>query len=315
MPREKKIESKTKKQLETKNVIREESESLEEVKESLKDEIHSYLDSHIKNNIKNYVDETIKKELVEQVEKANKKVIKEKNKKIMWRNIIIILLLGIIGFLVYILYDNNYFARFFVKENVEEVEKKEIIIDALEQKTPTLEELKEKYQYLLKDIKVSEKSSYLEEFYQGDLTKELKNYLALNTLDFSKFEVEEDYNVIEENKIKTAYEKLWTDSFETTNFDYNGHKIRYFNKLKSYITDEVLVQEGTYITREIIDIQVNNNKVSIKTVEGILQDGELQNVLTKEIVEDYEGDSIVNYQDQLSTITYVFNNKKLESIE
>jgi len=311
MPRGKKNELEKPKKIESN-----EKESLEEdIKEVLKDDIHNYLDNHIKNNIKSYVDETIKKELVEQVEKANKKVIKEKNKKILFKNIIIVILLLIIIFLLYILYDNNYFARFFVKDYNETVEKNEIIIDALENREPTLEELKEKYGHLLKDIKISENCNYLEDLYQGNLTKEIKNYIAFNTLDFSKFEIEDDYNIIDENKVKEAYEKIWVDSFENNNFEYNSHKIRYFSKLKSYVTDEILTQEGTHITREIIDIKNDNNKVSIKTVEGIIIDGELKNVLSKEVIEDYDGESIIDYQDKLNTITYIFNNNKLESIE
>lgn len=311
MPRGKKNELEKPKKIESN-----EKESLEEdIKEALKDDIHNYLDNHIKNNIKSYVDETIKKELVEQVEKANKKVIKEKNKKILFKNIIIVILLLIIIFLLYILYDNNYFARFFVKDYNETVEKNEIIIDALENREPTLEELKEKYGHLLKDIKISENCNYLEDLYQGNLTKEIKNYIAFNTLDFSKFEIEDDYNIIDENKVKEAYEKIWVDSFENNNFEYNSHKIRYFSKLKSYVTDEILTQEGTHITREIIDIKNDNNKVSIKTVEGIIIDGELKNVLSKEVIEDYDGESIIDYQDKLNTITYIFNNNKLESIE
>ena len=287
-------------------------ETKEDIKESLRDEIHYYLDNNIKNNLKTYVDETIKKELYDRVEKSNKKVIIEKNKKIIWRNIIIVILLLIILFLLYLLYDNNYFAQYFVKESNPPQEEKKSDIE--EKSEPTLEELKETYQVLLKDIKISENCNYLEDFYSGNLTKELKNYLALNTLDFRKLEVEEDYNIIDENKLKTAYEKLWNDSFDKINFDYNGHKIRYFNKLKSYITDELLEQTGSYITREIIDINVEKNKVSITTVEGIQVDGELKNVLTKEIVEGYEDDSIINYKDYLNTITYTFINKKLESI-
>lgn len=303
MPREKKKETKEKK------------DTIEDVKETLKDEIHDYLENNIQKNMKNYIDETIKKELVEQIEKANKKVIKEKNKSILWKNIIIILLLGIIGFLCYLLYDNGYLSKYFVKEvPVEKEEKQEIIIDALEKQEPTKEELIEKYQYLIKDIRLSENSLYVNNFYEGTLTKEFKNYIAFNTLDLSKLEVEEDYNIVEENILKIAYEKIWSDSFEKTNFDYNGHKIRYFSKLKQFITDVVLENEETHINREIIDIKEENNKVSITTVEGLIIGDELRNVVSKEIIEDYEGESIINYKDQLNQVTYVFQNNKLESI-
>ena len=58
----------------------------------------------IRKELKEYVDEQVNKTFFEELEKANKKLIREKSRRIFWKNIIIIILLLIIGFLMYLLF-------------------------------------------------------------------------------------------------------------------------------------------------------------------------------------------------------------------
>lgn len=287
---------------------------------NLKEELREYIDLNLKKELKEFIDTQLKKDLIQEVEKANKKIIKEKNKKILQKNIIIVLLLGVIALAGYQLYELDFFARFFVKDynpKTEEKKKenaKEEIEEKEEKKEPTLEELKEKYEKLLDPIIISTNSKYLEEYYNGDLTNELKSYLALNQMDFDKVEVEDDYNVISEEELKKSYQELFNDSFEANTFDYNGNKVRYINKLKTYMTNSILIKEPLDITREIIDIKEIDDNVVITTVEGYLEDDHLYNAKTKEEIE-YYGDSILNYQEQLNIMKYTFKNNKLVSIK
>ena len=69
--------------------------------------------NNIKEELTDYINIQIKKNFTEEVEKANKRLIREKNKKIFTRNLIIIILLFIIAFLLYLLYDNHYFDKYF----------------------------------------------------------------------------------------------------------------------------------------------------------------------------------------------------------
>ena len=69
------------------------------------------------HELKEYVDERVNDTFFDELERTNKKLIREKSKKIFWKNIIIILLLLIIGFLVYLLWSNNYFDRYFTPNN------------------------------------------------------------------------------------------------------------------------------------------------------------------------------------------------------
>ena len=293
-----------------------------ELKEFINDEIKEKISREVESCVSNKIDETIKKEIVDGIEKVNKKVIREKNRKIVTRDIIIILLLLLAGYLAFILYEEHYFDQFFSQkseiENKEEnpkveTSKKEEITEV---QGPTLEELKEKYASLLEPIQISELSIYVKDYYKGNLSSELRNYLALNELNIKDLEIEEDYNVIKEEQLENEHNKLFSSSYQNVNFVYNGNKIRFLNKMNSFITDSLLEKEENHIKREIMDIVEDNKTVSITTVEGIIKDGRLYNIISGETIEEYDGKkSILEYQTELTSITYVFKEEKLVEIK
>ena len=280
----------------------------------------------IKEELKKYVDEKVDKVFIDELDKSNRKLLREKSKKIFIKNIVIILLLLIIAFLVYLLYTNNYFDRFFnneknvptEKEEIKEEEKKEEEkkeeTKKEEVKKPTLDELKEKYGKLIDSYKINEKSSYLNEFYDGNLTNELKHYLTLYTLDFNSIEKEDDYQIISLDTFKSSYEKLFNDELESISFDYNSNKVRYVKVMKSYMTETLLKDEESNIVREIIDIKEDGGDVIIVTLEGVIEDNKLTNIKTGKVIEEYKGDSLVNYKELLNEVVDHFKNNKLTSL-
>lgn len=280
--------------------------------EKMKDELTKYVDKVIEKEL----NQKLKKEFTDEIEKAHKKLMREKNKKIIIRNIVIILLIAIIGFLLYLLYSVGYFDSYFVKEKNDDkqavIEKSE---ETKEQETPTLEELKEKYASLLDPITITANSLYLEDYYNGNLTKDLMKYLSINVLDVTKLEQEEDYNLITEEELNKAFQTLFEGECDKNGFDYNNNKIRYIQKLEVYVTDHILEKETSTINREIIDIKEEKDEIVITTIEGIVEEENLYNILTKEQIENYSGDSIINYQESLNTISYRFKNHKLINIE
>ena len=295
-----------------------------ELKEELVEYIDSKIDekidlSKINKDVKEYVDLLVKKDLTNEVEKANKRLLREKNRKIFFKNIIIIILIVVIGFLVYLLYKAHYFDKYFVNEDAPQVivdkKEEEVEKDTKINHVPTFEELESEYGDLIKDIYINENSKYTKDYYSGVLSNEIKNYIALNKLSFDKLSVEEDYNVIDSSDIETEYKKLFNDKFNKATFDYNGNKLRYVTKLDSYMTDSILTKTKSNIKREIIDIEVDDDIVTITTVEGLVKDGKLYNILTNEVVKNYKKDSLSKYEDELNKISYVFDNKKLDRLE
>jgi len=283
-------------------------------KEEVKEEIDVI---KLKKELTNYVDVQIKKGFNDEVEKANKRLIREKNKKIFVKNIVIIILLCVIIFLLYLLNSVDYFDKFFINSGTtttninivpkEDNNKEETI------KEKTFDELKEEYGYLLNNVVINEKSEYIGDYYEGNLTSNLKKYIVLNNLDFDKLVVE-DYSVIDNDVLKEAYDKLFNDEYISETFNYNDTKISYIEKLKSYITNNILTKEESNIKREIISISESNSDVIITTIEGLVKDKKLYNIVSNEEVKNYKKDSLSNYKKYLNEVTYTFNNEKLVSI-
>lgn len=270
----------------------------------------------LKEELTNYIDKQFKKGWSEEVDKANKRLIREKNKKIIFRDIIILVLLGVIGYSVYILYDLKFFDKYFqhsstTREVVPDDPKKEDEPVKEEVKEPTLEELVNEYGYLLNNILISEESEYISDYYDGNLSDELKNYLALNNVDFSKITEEDDYNIIDEDTLIDAYNKLFGEDYESISFNYNGNKIRYLNKLQYYITDTKLEKVSSNIKREIVDIKVDDNNVVITTIEGLIKGNKLYNIVNEKEVKNYNNGELKKYEDKLNEVIYTFKDGKL----
>lgn len=282
---------------------------------AMKKEVMDYVDLEMDKRIEKSVTEKVKKEFLEEIDKANRRLIREKNRKILIKNIFLLLFFALILFLTYLLYTEHYFDQFFhpvesKEEVVEKTEKKEEVEEVHE---PTLEELKGEYASYLNDYVLSDQSAYLEDFYQGNLTDEIKNYFSLNSMNFEKLEVEDDYHVIDQSSLGDACSHLFGIGCKEVSFDYNGNKVRYFEKLESYVTNRLLEKGNTSISREIIDIKVEGKKVVITTVEGIIYDGYIYSVYPYESVGEYFEDGIINYP--INKVIYTFEDQKLVQIE
>lgn len=285
----------------------------------------------IKEELEKYIDEKINKTFIEELDKSNRRLIREKSRKIIWKNIVILILLALSGFLLYLLFSNNYFDKYFNKNKEDVVEKdkqddnkkesdKKIEPTATPEptptptatpKVPTLDELKKEYGSLIDNYYVTESSSYLVDFYSGNLTDNIKRYITLNSIDFDSIKKEEDYQIISDDTFKTIYEKLFDEEYEAATFDYDDNKIRYVGKMESYMTSEFLEKHDTNIKREITDIKVDGETVIITTVEGLIKDNKLYEIINNTEVTDYKEDSLVNYQDILNKVVYTFKDGKL----
>ena len=140
-----------------------------EIKEEKEETIDLTL---IKEELKDYVDIKLKNSFNEELERSNRRLIREKNKKILFRNIVIFVLLVIIGLLLYLMYTNKYFHKFFSDSKSEEVVKEEVKKEEEKEevKEITLDDLIKKYSYLLDKVNMNEKSDYIKDYYEGNLT-------------------------------------------------------------------------------------------------------------------------------------------------
>ncbi len=283
----------------------------------------------IRNELRNYVDERVNKAFFDELENSNKKLVREKSKRIFWKNIIIVILLGLVGFLTYLLYSNNYFDKYFNKSTPQEEKKEEKKEEATPTPAPTssptatptatptpptLEELKKEYGKLIDDYYVTDNSIYLVDFYDGKLTDDMKKYITLNAFDFSVFEKGDDYNLIKESMFKLMYEDLFNDDYSQGSFAYDDNKVKYVKAMESYMTSSLLVRDKNNIVREIKDIKVDGSEVTITTVDGLVKDNKLYNIISKEEVTEYKEDSLLKYESKLNKLVYTFKKEKLVSL-
>ena len=263
----------------------------------------------LKKELNTYIEEAVRKNMNLELERSYKRTIRDKNMKLIVKNMIITILLLVIVYLVYILNDNDYFDKFFIEDNKSNkvVNNKDNTNSNDEKKEFTLDELKEEYAYLLDNIYINENSVYVDDYYNGKFTVGLKNYLTMNMIDISSIGEEENYNVIENNKFKKCYEKKFIGDYTKQSFNYNGNMFRYIGKLDAYITDEIVKENSTNIKRVITKIDLNEDDVVITTVEGLVSEDKLYNVITKEEIAPFSEENMISNIDKLNVVIYTFD--------
>ena len=276
---------------------------------------------NIKSELKDYITLEIRKEFNEEIEKSNKRLIKEKNKSLISKNIIILILISLITFLIYLMYHDGYFKRLFNKdseviisntENNSNLSNNQNASDVenikKEEEKYSLDELKDKYSYLLDNIYINEESKYIYDYYNGNLSNELKNYLTCNMIDFKSLSKDDNYNIIDDDTMRIKHNKLFSESYESANFDYNGNELRYINRINSYISSSLLEKKDTNIKRDIVNIDVTGNNVTIETKEYLYKDNMIYNILTNKKITELNNDEFIY-------MIYYFEGENLVSIK
>ncbi len=255
----------------------------------------------IKLELLDYAKVRIDIEVENSLKKVEKKIVKRKNIKIIKRDIMIILLLALCGFLAYELYNTGYFNKYLVKDVTTFKEDKE---KQDKQEEPICkEDLKEKHKHALDNISIKHNSKYLNEYYSGNLTDELKLELTLNTIPTKEIEKDEDTFIVSNNIMEEYFNNLFNSSYKAISFNYGSNKIKYLKKQEVFITSNEIKKNDNKIARIITDVQEENNEVIVSTIEYIVDNNKVINILTKEEVLDNIDDVLKN-QDKLNKMEY-----------
>lgn len=259
----------------------------------------------IKLELLDYLKNQVDIEVSSAVKKAESRFVRHKNAVILRKNIIIFLLTAIIVAGMWFLYNDHYFDKFFNNQTVK-IEEKNINLE----QNP---DLKKEYAYFLDNIFINENSKYIKDYYGGNLSLELKLNLAMNLIDFAKLEVDEATTIISDEILKDAYEKIFSDKYESKSFNYNQLDIKYLKSQRIYLANADLAKNESNIVRSIIDVTKENDEVIIKTVEGLIIDGNVYNILDNKKIGKYN-DNLELYSKKLNLLTYTFKNEKLVNI-
>ena len=278
-----------------------------ELTTKIKKEITKELIDEIKNDVSIIVKEDVrsdlKKEIDSEIKKNSKRNIRGKRGKIFRRDIIIIILLLIIGYLMYFMYNHNYIS-FSINSNMNNVsllnDKKIVKSD-------------DDYSYLLDSVNVKlpfENSNslylYLDNYNESNINDSIKLTMAYNYINSDSFSVDD---------IKNAYTKLFnTDkNFKNVSFDYECKKFKYDESSNSYslVNNECINPSSKEILESIINTTKKENKVIITTVVGVFDKNNnslynYKNIYEPIAVNLNNNFSIKNYQNKLNTYKYTF---------
>lgn len=265
--------------------------------EDKKEEVIKELDSKIESKVEVAVNEKIKT--------YEKKVVKTKNYKILRRDIVIIILLGLIIYAGYYMYKNDYFNIKINKNNVI--------------KTPNdpQEEIKydsayyiKNYGYLINNIFINDQE--LLDIFKKDLitTNDISNSLKLKISYFNiKNKQNDDGNIVfSKEDILSSYQTIFNDTvINNETFTYNNTRFIYYNNM--YIGYE-LPNEELNIKYNIYNSYLKDKDLVFELVVGRVVDNNIINIYDDRIME-YNG-NINDYQELLTkySITFTNNNDK-----
>ena len=282
-----------------------------------------------KDQIDKYIKERAEKELASETVKIYKRQIHQKNISNLIKDIIIIALIAVIGFGIYYGYNHDWFNINQNKEennniinnnsnNNNENNKKEENKES-EDEGPSLDELINKYGDLLDNINMYDNSIYLKDYYNGNLTDSLKLSLAYNLIKEDSVFLDESSLYFEEDVLEDAYSELFNGEMKLVAF--NAHNVNYqYLKVKNIYFGVGTLTLGNKVDKEIIDIKEEDNKIIITTIEGLIKNNKLYNVLNNKEIRDYKSSNkLSDYKNKLNQVKYIFNSINnvyyLENIE
>ena len=274
-----------------KELDRKKEDILKEV-EDKKEEVVKELDSKIESKVEVAVNEKIKT--------YEKKIVKTKNYKILRRDIVIIILLGLIIYAGYYMYKNDYLNIIINKNNVITPNNPQE-----ETKYDSAYYIKN-YGYLINNIFINDNE--LLDIFKKDLitTNDISNSLKLKISYFNiKNKQNDDGNIIfSKEDILSSYQTIFNDTvINNETFTYNNTRFIYYNNM--YIGYE-LPNEELNIKYNIYNSYLKDKDLVFELVVGRVVDNNIINIYDDRIME-YNG-NINDYQGLLTKYSIIFTN-------
>ncbi len=299
------------------------TKELEEIQERLE-----IKEDEIIRNISSKVNEQIEINVSRRMREEEKRILKRKNGKIIRRDIFIVLLLCIIGYLVYVLYSNNFINLEFNNKPIANVTNTEpnVPIDENAQKEDEEKKSQEyisEYGYLVDNMQLTGKDAsliYVNDSDNSTLSSDIKMKIAYKNMAKDKVKIEEDTISLKSKDLKDSYEMIFgnNEQFKDKNFDYNNQKFIYISSM--YVSSAENNEELRYGIVYHIEKAVLEGDTLVFTVSvGKLEDNKILNINTEEIIrEEYDGD-VSSVKDALPKYNYAYkkqgNNYYFDSIK
>lgn len=301
-------ENKKKKEIENKIDINSIKEELNKHLKEQKEEITKELNSKIENQIEFNITKRLKDE--------EKRIMRGKTGKIIRRDIIIIILLAIVGYFGYCLYDVDYFnIRTKIVETPKEPsndkqndeDNNEPVVDI----KPDSSYYIENFGYLVNRLNIVDESIfslYQENIALEDLNNELILKIAYKNLPKNTINIDNNMITFSSENIQETAKNIFGEEIiiQDEMFSYNNIKFMYYNE--TYIG---LKEEETKVgfLSKIIDAQEKNNALTFEIIVAKLSpENKLLNNLDQVIIEDYQNEDLASIKEKLNIYSITFEN-------
>ena len=302
-------ENKEKKEIENKIDINSIKEELNKHLKEQKEEIIKELNSKIENQIEFNITKRLKDE--------EKRIMRGKTGKIIRRDIIIIILLAIVGYFGYCLYDVDYFN---IRTKIVETPKEpsndkqndednnnEPVVDI----KPDSSYYIENFGYLVNRLNIVDESIfslYQENIALEDLNNELILKIAYKNLPKNTINIDNNMITFSSENIQETAKNIFGEDIiiQDEMFSYNNIKFMYYNE--TYIG---LKEEETKVgfLSKIIDAQEKNNALTFEIIVAKLSpENKLLNNLDQVIIEDYQNEDLASIKEKLNIYSITFEN-------
>ena len=302
-------ENKKKKEIENKIDINSIKEELNKHLKEQKEEITKELNSKIENQIEFNITKRLKDE--------EKRIMRGKTGKIIRRDIIIIILLAIVGYFGYCLYDVDYFN---IRTKIVETPKEpsndkqndednnnEPVVDI----KPDSSYYIENFGYLVNRLNIVDESIfslYQENIALEDLNNELIVKIAYKNLPKNTINIDNNMITFSSENIQETAKNIFVEEIiiQDEMFSYNNIKFMYYNE--TYIG---LKEEETKVgfLSKIIDAQEKNNALTFEIIVAKLSpENKLLNNLDQVIIEDYQNEDLASIKEKLNIYSITFEN-------
>lgn len=303
MVKVKKIKEESNINLEKEQIINElKSEITDKVKEDITKEVMDDIKEDVKVLVYNEVKDDLTADLEKEIKKENKKILRSKNHKILRRDFFILILLAIISFLIYYMYEKNYFSIV--------INPDEKVTNTVNNKTNTNNK---DYSYLIDNIKVKLPLDNLNAFY---LYTGVYDEVSINSniklnIAYSKIKKDE----FSEEEMRIAYQEIFgtLKNYQAQDFDYECKHFKYDIKGQKYIltSNNCFTLSTKEIKEKVIKITQDEDSVIINTIMGVYDSSnnslyDYQNLYTPIATNMSKNFNLEEYSAYLSSYQYTF---------
>ena len=288
---------------------------------SIEIELNNYLEDRkvdIEKELTNKIDEQIELKVTKRMKEEEKKLSRGKTGKIIRRDIIIILLLGVIGYFGYCLYDVDYFnirtkvvdktsdnkKDDEIKNNDKEEDNNEPIVDT----KPDSSYYIKNYGYLLDNLLIDDEEIYnlfTKTITRDIIPNELVLKIAYKNLNKVLITNSNDMITFHKDSLLESAKKIFGEDINIKNemFTYNNIKFMYYNDTYIGLKEE---SSSINLINKIINANEENNELTFEFIIAKTSENKLLDIEDNIIEEEYDNKDITEYKDKLSTYIIVF---------